>query len=304
MLDFLRSEGIDPHIIKGIEEYRAKYAVTEEDKNRMGSPRYHYYGKAILEEAISALLCGENLLLVGAKATGKNVLAENLAAIFARPHWNVSMHINMDASFMLGADTFTNGNVVFRPGPVYKCAVQGGFGILDEIIMARNEALAVLHSMLDYRRIIDIPGYDLIKINEATRFITTMNYGYAGTKELNEALTSRFAVLKMPLVDKVNLTKLLKAEFPTMRPELVEQFGSIFLDLEKKCEMAEISSKALDLRGLLDAISLMYKGLQPNLALDMGITNKSFDEYEPGLIQDVIALHLPKALTREQIFTD
>ena len=304
MLDFLRSEGIDPHIIKGIEEYRAKYAVTEEDKNRMGSPRYHYYGKAILEEAISALLCGENLLLVGAKATGKNVLAENLAAIFARPHWNVSMHINMDASFMLGADTFTNGNVVFRPGPVYKCAVQGGFGILDEINMARNEALAVLHSMLDYRRIIDIPGYDLIKINEATRFITTMNYGYAGTKELNEALTSRFAVLKMPLVDKVNLTKLLKAEFPTMRPELVEQFGSIFLDLEKKCEMAEISSKALDLRGLLDAISLMYKGLQPNLALDMGITNKSFDEYEPGLIQDVIALHLPKALTREQIFTD
>lgn len=304
MLDFLRSEGIDPHIIKGIEEYRAKYAVTEEDKNRMGSPRYHYYGKAILEEAISALLCGENLLLVGAKATGKNVLAENLAAIFARPHWNVSMHINMDASFMLGADTFTNGNVVFRPGPVYKCAVQGGFGILDEINMARNEALAVLHSMLDYRRIIDIPGYDLIKINEATRFIATMNYGYAGTKELNEALTSRFAVLKMPLVDKVNLTKLLKSEFPTMRPELVEQFGSIFLDLEKKCEMAEISSKALDLRGLLDAISLMYKGLQPNLALDMGITNKSFDEYEPGLIQDVIALHLPKALTREQIFTD
>lgn len=304
MLDFLRSEGIDPHIIKGIEEYRAKYAITEEDKNRMGSPRYHYYGKAILEEAISALLCGENLLLVGAKATGKNVLAENLAAIFARPHWNVSMHINMDASFMLGADTFTNGNVVFRPGPVYKCAVQGGFGILDEINMARNEALAVLHSMLDYRRIIDIPGYDLIKINEATRFIATMNYGYAGTKELNEALTSRFAVLKMPLVDKANLTKLLNTEFPTMRPELVEQFGSIFLDLEKKCEMAEISSKALDLRGLLDAISLMHKGLNPNLALDMGITNKSFDEYEPGLIQDVIALHLPKELTREQIFTD
>lgn len=304
MIDFLRSEGVAEDIIKGVEEYRAKYDVAEEDKKRMLKPRYHYYGKEILEEAISALLCGENLLLVGAKATGKNVLAENLAAIFGRPHWNVSLHINMDASFMLGADTFMNGNVVFRPGPVYKCAQSGGFGILDEINMARNEALAVLHSMLDYRRIIDVPGYDIIHISEATRFIATMNYGYAGTKELNEALTSRFAVLKMPLVDKDNLTKLLTTEFPTMKPEMVDQFSGIFMDLEKKCEVAEISSKALDLRGLLDAVSLMHKGLAPNLALDMGITNKSFDEYEPGLIQDVIALHLPKNLTKADIFNE
>src|SRR5574344_327048 len=304
MLDFLRSENINESIIKGVEEFRAKHAVHEEDKKRIVEPRYHYFGKEVMEEAISALLCGENLLLVGAKATGKNVLAENLAAVFGRPHWNVSLHINMDASFMLGSDTFTNGNVVFRPGPVYKCATHGGFGILDEINMARNEALAVLHSMLDYRRIIDVPGYDIIKIDEATRFIATMNYGYAGTKELNEALTSRFAVIKMPLVDKDNLTKLLTGEFPTMRPEMVEQFSGIFMDLEKKCEVAEISSKALDLRGLLDAISLMYKGPNPHLALAMGITNKSFDEYEPGLIQDVIALHLPKDLNREQIFTD
>lgn len=304
MLEFLRSEGISEELIKGIKEYQKEYTVSEEDDKRRSAPHYHYYGKEVLEAAISALLCGENLLLVGAKATGKNVLAENLAAIFARPHWNVSMHINMDASFMLGTDTFTNGNVVFRPGPVYQCATKGGFGILDEINMARNEALAVLHSMLDYRRIIDVPGYDIININPATRFIATMNYGYAGTKELNEALTSRFAVLKMPLVDKENLHKLLGAEFPTLRPEMVEQFSAIFLDLEKKCEVAEISSKALDLRGLLDALSLMHRGLKPRLALDMGITNKSFDEYEPGLIQDIISLHLPANLTKSEIFTD
>ena len=304
MLNFLRSEGIREDLVEAIEEYRKAYPVAAEDGARIIKPRYFYYGKDILEQAISALLCGENLLLVGPKATGKNVLAENLAAIFSRPHWNVSLHINMDASFMLGMDTFTNGNVVYRPGPVYQCAVKGGFGILDEINMARNEALAVLHSMLDYRHIIDVPGYDLIKINPATRFIATMNYGYAGTKELNEALTSRFAVVKMPLVEKENLHKLLRSEFPTMRQEMAEEFSAIFLDLEKKCEMGEISSKALDLRGLLDALSLMEKGLSPHAALAMGITNKSFDAYEPGLIQDVIALHLPQNLKREEIFAD
>ena len=84
---------------------------------------------------------------------------------------------------------------MFRPGPVSCCGVSGGFGILDEINMARNEALAVLHSILDFRRAIDVPGYNRIRLREETRFIATMNYGYAGTRELNEALASRFVVI-------------------------------------------------------------------------------------------------------------
>ena len=62
----------------------------------------------------------------------------------------------------------------------------------------------------------------------------------------------------------------------------------MFLDLQKKCEHAEISSKALDLRGLLAAVGLMEKGLDVHTALDMGITNKSFDPYEQTLIRDAI----------------
>lgn len=41
-----------------------------------------------------------------------------------------------------------------------ECAEKGGFGIFDEINMAKNEALSVLHSALDHRRIIDISGYE------------------------------------------------------------------------------------------------------------------------------------------------
>src|SRR5699024_3514583 len=95
-------------------------------------------------EAISALLCGENLLLTGPKATGKNVFAENLAAAFGRPVWNISLSIHSDAASLVGSDTFRNGEVVFREGPVSRCARLGGFGVLDEINMAKNEALAVL----------------------------------------------------------------------------------------------------------------------------------------------------------------
>ena len=304
MLDFLEQEHISRDILDGIRAYRARYPLPERLRPRVPHPHYHYYGREIWEAAAAALLCGRNLLLAGSKATGKNVLAENLSMAFDRPAWNVSFHVNMDAASLIGMDTFTGGEVTFRPGPVYLCAQSGGFGILDEINMAKNEALAVLHATLDYRRAIDVPGYDRVEVDEAARFIGTMNYGYAGTRELNEALTSRFAVIQVPAIDGGNLERLLTEEFPTLEKKYREQFVQLFLDLQKKCENAEISSKALDLRGMLDTLRLIRKGLRAGAALDMGITNKAFDSYEQGLIRDVIAARIPEKLDRTRLFSD
>lgn len=51
-----------------------------------------------------------------------------------------------------------------------------------KLIWQRAEAMAVLHSTLDFRRCIDVPGYERMKLHPATRLIATMNYGYFGTK--------------------------------------------------------------------------------------------------------------------------
>lgn len=113
-----------------------------------------------------------------------------------------------------------NGAVYFREGPITMASKVGGFAVLDEINMAKNEAMAVLHSALDYRRIIDIPGYDLIKIHPATRFIATMNYGYEGTRDLNEALLSRFVVIKMPTISEDDLKQLIAEAYPALKKPL------------------------------------------------------------------------------------
>ncbi len=147
-----------------------------------------------------------------------------------------------------------------------------------------------------------MPGYDRIPMDDATRFIATMNYGYAGTRELNEALTSRFAVIQMPTISEANLEKLLSRHFPTLKPKYRQQLGALFFDLQKKSESAEISTKALDLRGLLDAIDLIRTGVPAGAALDMGITNKAFDEYEQGLIRDAAALRIAPTLTAGDLF--
>ena len=147
---------------KIIEKFVNENPIDDRLKGRIARPKFTYIGEDVLNKAISAFLSGKNILLVGSKSTGKNVLAENLSQIFKRPMWNVSFHINIDSQVLIGSDTLANGNVVFRDGPVTSACKCGGLLVLDEINMARNEAMAVLHSILDYRRIIDIPGNDLI----------------------------------------------------------------------------------------------------------------------------------------------
>ncbi len=299
---FLESEGVDKGLLEGVKAFRAKYPTEAENAPRVPDPEYFYYGKKTWELALAAMLAGKNLLLAGPKATGKNVLSENLGALFGRPVWNVSFHINTDASWLVGTDTYDGSKVSFRPGPIWLCAAKGGFGILDEINMAKNEALAVLHAALDFRRSLDVPGYEKTDLRPETRFIATMNYGYAGTRDLNEALTSRFAVLDMPIISEENLQKLISRRYPGISVKIRDQLVKLYGELERKAESAEISDAALDLRGLLDAIALMEQGLKSGDALDMCIVNKSFDTYERGLIRDVINARIPADLTREVVF--
>lgn len=302
ILESLREQQVDTHLLSAIEEYRNKYPVSEELKKRIVRPMLPYYGRETFEMAAYALLNGENILLTGSKATGKNILAENLAYVFGRPSWNISFHVNMDSSALVGTDTFRNNEVQLRTGPVYDCAVGGGFGIFDEVNMAKNDAVSVLHATLDYRRILDIPGYEKIELHDATRFIGTMNYGYAGTRELNEALVSRFLVIEMPAVTEETLTYILTHIFSDFKPEGLKQICGLFLDLQRKADNNEISTKPLDLRGLIGALKTVRTGLSPRRAIRMGIVNKSFDLFEREIVEDIVMTRIPESWTPGDIF--
>ena len=279
LMEFLSQEGVSSMLLDRVAEYRKTYdamEIPEDTSRRIPQSEVRYYGTGVWEKAIAALLSGENLLLAGPKATGKNVLAENLAELFGRPLWDVSFHVNVDASYLIGTDTYDGSRVTFRPGPIYNCAVYGGFGVLDEINMARNEALAVLHATLDFRHVIDVAGYDRISVSPAARFIGTMNYGYAGTRDLNEALCSRFAILDMPLIGEGDLQRLLKDVFPAIKPKICQQFVHLFYEIERKA----------------------------GDALEMCIVNKTFDAYERRLVTDVINSRIPTDLKREDVFEE
>lgn len=301
-LIFLEEQHVSPELIDGVRRFREQYPVAEEAADRIVRPMITFYGKDILEMAIAALLKGENILLTGPKATGKNILAETLAYIFNRPAYNVSFHVNTSSAELIGTDTFEDNQVKLRRGSIYQCAQYGGFGILDEINMAKNDAVSVLHATLDHRRSIDVPGYHKIDLHPAARFIGTMNYGYAGTKELNEALVSRFLVIDMPSQTAETLGFIIRTSYPQVKPEAVEQFVGLFLDLQLKADNSEIPTKALDLRGLLAALGTIQTGLRPLQAVRMGVTNKTFDIFEKEIVDDVVLTRIPEEWTRENVY--
>ena len=298
----LKEQGVTPYILEEIRRFRERYPVSPTLADRISAPEIPYYGREIFEMAAAALLEGEHLLLTGSKATGKNILAENLAYVFGRPAYNISFHVNTDSSSLIGTDTFRNQEVQLRKGPVYLCGENGGFGIFDEINMAKNDAVSVLHATLDYRRVIDVPGYDRIRLHDATRFIGTMNYGYAGTRELNEALISRFLVIEMPSVNQENLERILKDLFGGMKEEGLRQITGLFMDLQTKPANTEISTKPLDLRGLIGALKTVRAGLSPLQAVRMGIVNKSFDLFEREMVEDIVMTRIPETWTAGDLF--
>ena len=298
----LKEQGVTPYILEEIRRFRERYPVSPTLADRISAPEIPYYGREIFEMAAAALLEGEHLLLTGSKATGKNILAENLAYVFGRPAYNISFHVNTDSSSLIGTDTFRNQEVQLRKGPVYLCGENGGFGIFDEINMAKHDAVSVLHATLDYRRVIDVPGYDRIRLHDATRFIGTMNYGYAGTRELNEALISRFLVIEMPSVNQENLERILKDLFGGMKEEGLRQITGLFMDLQTKAANNEISTKPLDLRGLIGALKTVRAGLSPLQAVRMGIVNKSFDLFEREMVEDIVMTRIPETWTAGDLF--
>ncbi|MDO4475467.1 MAG: MoxR family ATPase [Lachnospiraceae bacterium] len=296
------SQGISPALIGEIERFRLSHPVAECMADRVQEPEIPFFGAEVFEMAASALLQGENILLTGTKATGKNVLSENLAWMFGRPIYDISFHVNTDSSALIGTDTFRNNEVVLRRGPVYDAAVYGAFAVLDEVNMAKNEAISVLHAALDFRRIVDVPGYERLRLDDATRFIGTMNYGYAGTKELNEALVSRFLVIDMPDASEETLEKILTRTFPDLKAGALEQIIGLFLDLQTKARNHEISSKPLDVRGLIGALKTVRGGLSPRRAIRMGVTNKTFDQFEREMVEDTVMTRIPSDWTAGDIF--
>ena len=304
MRGFLELQGVPSGLIEKVIEFRKEYKIADHLIERVSKPKTLFLGGETWTAGIAALLAGRNVLLVGEKATGKNVFTMNLSMLFGRPLWDISCHTHIDAGSLIGSETYKNGSVQFKSGAVHDVFTYGGFGVLDEINMAKPEASAVIFSALDERRTIDVPGYDRINAHPASRLIGTMNYGYAGTRELNEAFVSRFVVIHIPALDADGVVTMLSGRFPQAEKSILRHYTKIFKDLQEKAKKGEISTRTVDLRGIIDGLELCKLGMTPFNALEVSLVNKAFDEYEKEIIRDVVKVNVSTSWVSGVVFPE
>ena len=99
------------------------------------------------------------------------------------------------------------------------------------------------------------------------------------------------------------MLRLLKRNFPDISERIAGQFVKLFGELVRKAEKSEISDRAVDMRGMLDALDLIRQGLSSGQALELTVVSKTFDRYEQTLIRDCIGSRIPADLDRSLVFT-
>jgi midasin (ATPase involved in ribosome maturation) len=144
--------------------------------------------------------------------------------------------------FVLGKFLPDGDKIVFWESYVTKAIRYGGAVVFEEINFARPQHLAFLNSLLDDNGFVRLDNGDVVKRHKNFRFFATMNIGYFGTKELNQALYNRFNVIaELAELSDEAIARMLKARVPQCE-KYIDKLLSVYHKLKKK-----ISSEELDL---------------------------------------------------------
>lgn len=161
--------------------------------------------KKILETIAFAVSENMPVLLVGETGVGKTAAVRHLAARTNNSLRRVNVNGSMTAEDFVGQLLVNEKGTYWKDGVLTEAMREGYWIVIDEINAASAEILFVLHSLLDDDRYIvltDHPTREIVRAHPNFRVFATMNppERYAGTKEMNKALMSRFALtLTVPI---------------------------------------------------------------------------------------------------------
>jgi MoxR-like ATPase len=139
------------------------------------------------------------VMLTGPTGCGKTRLVEHMGLLLRRPVVTISCHDDLTSSDLVGRFMVTGGDVVWTDGPLTRAVKAGAICYLDEVVEARHDSLAILHSLTDHRRALylDRAG-EVVAAPEAFMLVCSYNPAYRSSlKELKPSFRQRFVTLPM-----------------------------------------------------------------------------------------------------------
>lgn len=164
----------------------------------MSSETYYSSGNEVrlFEQAFTRKI---PVMLTGPTGCGKTRLVEHMGSLLGRPVVTISCHDDLTSSDLVGRFMVTGGDVIWTDGPLTRAVKTGAICYLDEVVEARHDSLAVLHSLTDHRRTLYLDRADeVVTAPEEFMLVCSYNPAYRSSlKELKPSFRQRFATLPM-----------------------------------------------------------------------------------------------------------
>ena len=139
------------------------------------------------------------VMLTGPTGCGKTRLVEHMGLLLRRPVVTISCHDDLTSSDLVGRFMVTGGDVTWTDGPLTRAVKAGAICYLDEVVEARHDSLAILHSLTDHRRALylDRAG-EVVHAPDTFMLVCSYNPAYRSSlKELKPSFRQRFVTLPM-----------------------------------------------------------------------------------------------------------
>lgn len=233
------------------------------------------------------------LLLTGPTGCGKTRLVEHMAELLARPLFTVSCHDDLTSSDLVGRFLVHGGDVEWIDGPLTRAVREGALCYLDEVIEARRDTLAVLHSLTDHRRSLYLDRINQ-QVPAAEGFMLVCSYNPASRsalKELKPPFRQRFVSLDLAYLPEDAEAAVVSAETgasDAVARQLVQIAGAL------REAAHEGTHEPPSTRTLVTAARLIVEGLEPRAAIHAAILEPLFSgNVTDSALRELIAALLP-----------
>lgn len=237
------------------------------------------------------------VLIIGESGTGKTSAIRYLAEKTQNGLRRINLNGGTTADELVGRQLLNEKGTIWTDGILTDAMRKGEWVVLDEINAALPEVLFVLQSIMDddgYLVLNEKDDREIVKKHPNFRLFATCNPPeYAGTKEMNEALLSRFPIC-------------ISAEFPTQTKELEiikHHLGTAVSESELAIKLVGFANQtrqskeagnadyAINTRDILNTLKIS-NDTEPLEALSLAFANK-LDRSDAKALMTTAKLHLP-----------